>query len=321
MVERQKIFGLIEFSQKLFCAADSLGRSVNIELGNYPVEFTLPSLPNWEVNEKDPLDKLLIGPNPAEKWKRGDDLIFWGKPTSFPDGNAYVNFALLEFSLEHNIIEDASQKIYSLFPSWINLFYKYVMLFTKQHTWNRIYVGDSPHELELLHYDENKLDHISCKIQQHIELEISDDDESLHYEQFVEASRLSSKFLNPRLEYQLLLDAFIARRKHDYRKVIIEGASALEVSLTTRIQEEFDSQKINFGKKLLDKFRMLSGRFELARVLGIELPDKDYNTIIVNTRNDVVHRASYPDRKTAELFIKEVESLINLLTPQIYENN
>lgn len=321
MVEKRKIYGLVKFPKELYCAADALGRSVNVELGNYSATFTLPSLPHWEANEKDPLNKFLVGPKPAEKWKHGDRLIFWGKPTSYPAGNSYVNYALLEFSIEPINIENASHSIYSSFPTWINLFYQYVMLLTKQHTWNRIYVGDSPHNLELLQDNENKLNRISCSYQQHIEMEIGGDDESLHYEQFVEASRLSSKLLNPRLEYQILLDAYIARRNHDYRKVIIEGASALEVSLTTRIQEEFDYQKINFGKKLLDKFRMLSGRFELARVLGIELPDKDYNSIIINTRNDVVHRASYPDRKTAELFIKEVENLINLLTPQIYDNN
>ena len=71
---------------------------------------------------------------------------------------------------------------------------------------------------------------------------------------------------------------------------------------------------------MLDKFKMLSGRFELIRILGIEIPDKDYNSLIINPRNDVVHRANYPNRQTANLFIKEVEGLIKLFTPQIHEN-
>ncbi|MBU2523705.1 hypothetical protein KKG71_00735 [Patescibacteria group bacterium] len=319
MNEKQKIYGLIEFSQELLCAADSLGCSVDIELANYTATLTLPFLPNWDSNEKDPLNKCLIGPKPADKWKRGDEIIFWGKPTSYPNGNSYVNYTLLEFSIDSTIIDAATQAIYSSFPAWLNLFEKYVMLLTKQHTRNQIYGADGHARLELLLDDANKLKYISSKTSNSIQLIIDQEDVSLHYAQFVEASKLSSKLLKPRLEYQLLLDAYIARRNHDFRKVIIEGASALEVCLTTRIQEEFDSQGIKFGKKLLDKFRMLSGRFELVRVLGIELPDKDYNTIIINPRNDVVHRASYPDRKTTELFINEVESLMNLFTPQLYE--
>jgi hypothetical protein len=321
LVELIKLYGLIEFSDGLYCAADSLGRSAIIVLANYTANFTFPSLPVWEQNEKDPLNKYLLGPKPADKWKRGDELIFWGKPTSYPDGNSQVNFALLDFSLAPEVIEIATQEIYLSFPTWLDLFEKYVMLLTKQNTKNRILSNRGGHsKLELLHKDGKKLNYIPSNTIQSIHLSLDTVDESLHYEQFVEASRLSSKNLKPRLEYQLLLEAYYAQRNDDYRKVIIEGASALEVCLTSRIQEELDKQGIKFGKKLLDRFKMLSGRFELVKMLEIELPDKDYKTIIIDPRNDVVHRASYPDRKTAYLFIDEVENLINLLTPQLNEN-
>lgn len=320
MSKKQKVYGIIEFSKELLCAADSLGSFVNIEIANYPASLKLPLLPKWDSKEKDHLNKLLIGPKPAYKWKRGDELIFWGKPLEFPKGNSYVNCALLELSFDSSTMDEASQAIYSSFPVWLNLFEKYVMLLTKQHTFDQISRIDGPANLELLLKGKNKLDHISSKISNTIHFIVRKEDEYLHYDQFVEASRLSSKLLKPRLEYQLLLDAYIARRNQDYRKVIIESASALEVCLTSRIEEEFDSQQIKFGKKLLDKFRMLSGRFELVRILGIVIPDKDYKTIIINPRNDVVHRASYPGRRTAELFMSEVENLIKLLTPQLYEN-
>lgn len=321
MIELQKLYGLIEFSDELYCASDSLGSSVNIVLANYPATLTLPSLPIWELNEKDPLRKYLTGPKPADKWKRGNDLIFWGRPTSYPDGNSLVKFALLEFSLDPEVIENVTQEVYSCFPAWLDLFEKYVILLTKQNTKNRIVSNKGGHSgLELLHDNGKKLNFIQSKNFESIQILLDSDDESLHYEQFTKASHLSSNNLKPRLEYQLLLEAYFARLKDDYRKVIIEGASALEVCLTSRIQEEFDRQGIIFGKKLLDKFRMLSGRFELVRILGINLPDIDYQTVIINPRNDVVHRASYPDRETAYLFIKEVEDLIYLLTPQLHED-
>ena len=111
-----------------------------------------------------------------------------------------------------------------------------------------------------------------------------------------------------------------ARRNEDYRKAIIEGATALEVCLTARILEEFDTQGISFGEKLLQKFRMLGGRFELIRLIGVSLPEKDYATLVINPRNDVVHRAAFPDKALANQVITEVEELLQLFSPQLHEN-
>lgn len=319
MKEKQKIYGLLEFPDALYFSPDSLGKSVSVMIGGHSAKLILPSLPDWGEKEDDPLHKFLIGPKPADKWKHGNDLIFWGQPTSYPSGHSNVKFALLEFLIEDVSIDVASQAIYDAFPKWENLFHKYIMLLTKQNTWNKLYVGESPINLELLRINSDKINHISSNFQQYVSIEIGGVDVSIHYKQLVNVAKLSSKSLHPRLEYLLLLEAYIARRQHDYRKVIIEGASALEVSLTSKIQDEFDRLNILFGKKLLDKFRMLSGRFELARIIGIQFPDKDYDKLIFNKRNDVVHRASYPDKNSAEMFINEVEYLINLFSPQIYE--
>ncbi|MBK7378566.1 MAG: hypothetical protein IPJ03_06115 [Ignavibacteriales bacterium] len=320
MRRKQKVFGLIEFSEELVCAADSLGKSVIIVLSNHEATLTLPSLPNWLPNEKDPLSKCLIGPKPADKWKSGNEPILWGKPFSYPEGTSEVNFAFLEFIIDSSLIDEVSKEIYLAFPDWLNLFEKYTKLLTKQHTKNQVFVKNEPPRLKLISQESNKLKKITSNFYNEIAIVDWQEDTSLHYNQLVTASQFSSKRLKPRLEYELLLDAYVARSKDDYRKVILEGASALEVCLTSRIQNEFESLKIKFGSKLLDKFRMLGGRFELIRLLGIELPDKDYEKIIIKPRNDVVHKAKYPDLKTAYSFINEVESLICILSPQLFEN-
>lgn len=144
-------------------------------------------------------------------------------------------------------------------------------------------------------------------------------DESLHLEQFKQAAQLSSNFFKPRLHYRMLLESYAARRNEDYRKAIIEAAAALEICLTMRIIEEFNTQNISFGEKLLQKFRMLGGRFELARLLGINLPDKDYVSLVMTPRNEVIHRASFPDKQLANQVITEVEELLHLFSPQLYE--
>ncbi|RJX34670.1 MAG: hypothetical protein C4531_03600 [Desulfurivibrio sp.] len=231
-----------------------------------------------------------------------------------------VELALFEFFLEPENADTITQEIYAAFDSWRRLFEQYVKLLTTQGTRNSISGGDGPGRLELLFEVDSGIKYISRSTAPILILEISGNDESLHLEQMKKAALLASKGLSPRLQYRMLLEAYSARRNEDYRKAIIEGATALEVCLTMRILEEFNTQGISFGEKLLQKFRMLGGRFELIRLLGISLPEKDYSTLIINPRNDVIHHAAFPDKALANQVIREVEELLQLFSPQLYEN-
>jgi hypothetical protein len=315
----RKVFGIIEFAEALFCAADTLGQAIDISFAGYEGTLTLPSLPEWGRDEQDPLRKPLLAPPPARTWKCGDSLINWGRPNSYPDGTSNVELALLEFSLVSENAETNAQEIYAAFGPWLRLFEQYVKLLTTQQTRTRVSGGDGPGMLKLLFDEDSGLRHIPRNISTSIIIIMGGSDESLHLEQIKEAAKLASKGFHPRLQYQMLLEAYSARRKKDYRKAIIEGATALEICLTMRIEDEFNMQGIAFGDKLLQKFRMLGGRFELIRLLGVNLPEKDYSTLVINPRNDVVHRAAFPDEALANQVIAEAEELLQLFSPQLYD--
>ena len=316
----RNVLGILEFTESLYCASDSMGKTANISFAGIEGKLTLPSLPEWGENEDDPLHKPLLGPEQARTWKRGEKLIYWGSPTSYPTGTATVELALLEFAIELENFDVNTQKIYDSFRTWLGMFEDYVKLITKQGTRNRVSGGDGPGHLELLFCENSKLKHISNNSKTTISIEMSNDDESLHLDQYIEAAKLASQFLQPRLHYRMMLESYGARKRGDYRKAIIEAASALEVCLTMRIQQEFNTQGISFGERLLQKFRMLGGRFELVRLLEIDLPDKDYVSLVLNPRNDVIHRASFPDKQSANHVITEVEELLYLFSPQLYED-
>lgn len=224
---------------------------------------------------------------------------------------------MLEFPLESENCSRNAQKIYDSYGTWLRFFEDYVKLITKQGTRNRVSIGDGP---ELLFSEDSKLKYISNNSPTAITIEMSSVDESLHLEQYRETTQLASRFLQPRLHYRILLESYSARKSEDYRKAIIEAATALEVCLTMRILEEFNTQGISFGEKLLQKFRMIGGRFELVRLLDISLPGKDYVSLVMNPRNDVIHRASFPNKQLANQVIIEVEELLHLLSPQLYED-
>ncbi len=174
--------------------------------------------------------------------------------------------------------------------------------------------------MELYFDDGAKINYISSGKPVFLTGRIAKKDDCLSRDQFKEASNLASKGLNPHWHYKLLLEAYSAWCNKDYRKAIIEASTALEKCLTFKILNEFSSQGITFGEKLLQKFRMLGGRFELVRLLDINLPNKDYDRLIVNPRNDVIHKASFPSKDLASQVIKEVEELLYLFSPQLYPN-
>ena len=313
------LVGIVTFSTELFCAKDALGNSVNVHIGAVLGKLTLPFLPQWRDKEDDPLHKPLLGPPAARNWKRGDTPIIWGWPCSYPNGDSLVERALLEFNVEPNDCRIRAQRIYRSFSDWLDLFHEYVVLLTRQNTRCRVSGGTGPGDLELLLQDSDGVKHIGKTDPETISIEMSSEDESLHLKQFEEASHFASLRLRPRLEYRLMLGAYRARRDADYRKALIEAATALEVCLTNRALEEFAKQGISFGKGLLEKFRTLNGRFELLRLLGVSLPSKSYKDLIVDPRNDVIHRADFPSKKLANQVIAEVEELLRLFSPQLHQ--
>lgn len=319
-MEKPTLFGLIEFSTPLYCSADALGQAIDISIGGHVGTLTLPSLPNWSKQKEEPLAKSLLGPIQARTWKKGENLIYWGSLNSYPQGDATVLLALMEFPSSHDHLESDAQKIYEGFGIWLKLFEEYVILLTTQNTRNNVSVSGESKSIEILTLKEARLKYIPRTTHPIVTIESSDVDKYLHLEQLIEAARLSSKSLPPRFQYQLILEAYKARKDSDYRKAIVEAANALEACLTERIMEEFDRQRLSFGEKLLQKFRMLGGRFELVKLLGIALPNKDYESLINKPRNDVIHRGAFPDKKLANQVITEVEELLRLFSPQVQQD-
>ncbi len=311
------IYGIVEFSNSIFCSADALGAVVDIEIGGQVGTLMFPSLPAWGEGVEDPLHMPLLGPTPARSWKRGDKLISWGWPQSYPTGNASVELALIEFILANNIDERA-QQIYEGFKAWLELFEKYVALITKQGTYNRVEVHHDGKGLELLIADDNGLKHVSDKRPHRMSVVMSDKDESLHHHQLNEIAHYSSRLIEPKFEYKILLEAYHAQSELDHRKAIIEAANALEICLTSAIMEELNKQNIKFGDKLLQKYRMLGGRFELIKLLEIDIPDKNYEELIIRPRNNVVHRGYYPSRQLSYKVVSEVEELLRIFSPSYY---
>ncbi|MBK8968380.1 MAG: hypothetical protein IPM36_17290 [Lewinellaceae bacterium] len=166
---------------------------------------------------------------------------------------------------------------------------------------------------------DGKFERVSNLHHPSIIIEIGAKDTSLHLNHLQEACRLASLQAEPRLEYALLLEAYSAKAVGDYRKAIIEAAAALEVALTNRIIQEFQTLNIFFGEALLNKYQTLGRRLELAQLLKILKPDQETRKLIVEPRNEVIHNGVAPDRKMINAAIEKARSLLHFLSPTIHQ--
>lgn len=209
------------------------------------------------------------------------------------------------------------QKIYSNYSKWRDLFYEYVKLLTTQRTKNGV-VRLSKSEGLKVYSNIETLKRIPSNETNGIKIIRSNHDESLHYEQMKLAIEKSSENVDLKMEYKLLLNAMKARKKEDYRVVVIKASNAVEVCLQSKIIEVCIAQNIKFYENLLRKYAMLGGKFELAKLLGIPLRD-DFVKIFNEPRNKVMHKTFFPNITDANQIIDESTKMLKSLQPIIYE--
>jgi hypothetical protein len=316
------ILGLVEYDIPMTCSKEVLGCCAPITVGGRRGVLELPSLPPWGVEENDPLHMPLVPPRLATTWKRGDEPIFWGSPIQYPKGISEVHLALMTFEVPIEEARPAANEIYRGFSPWLVLFETYVEIIAKQNITIDTAITRKVDRLELLRWNENgkSVRPYDDSVIEPITIFLSEHDDSLKPNQFSLVCKLCSELRTPAIEYRIMLEAYRALRVDDHRKAIIESATVAELVLTKIIQAELAKSGVAFADGLLKKFRMLQGRFDLARLIGIQLPATDYKSILIEPRNNVVHRANFSDKAEALKVVAAVEELLTLFSPDIAEN-
>jgi hypothetical protein len=313
------VYGIAWFAEAIACARDVLGHRQVISIGGVEGTIEFPSLPVWSNAESDPLNMSLIAPDAAKTWKRGGEPIWWGRPTSYPAGDSSVNCVLLEFVIEESELKKVANKIRDAFMQWRSTFDEFLELITKQRRTRAIEVTGEVSGLHMFYrdaqdnhvwaYDDNSM---------HVTITSSREDTRLKLAQLKQICSLCSSNTRPSLEYLLQLDAYRAFRRADYRKAVIDSATAAEVVLTKAIIKRCDEtgQK---AKKLLKKpgNTTLGGRHALASTLAVPLPDFDLRKLVIKPRNDAVHEGKAMIKSTATQAVRAVDELLTLLNPSL----
>lgn len=312
----EKIYGLLDFENEFYYSEDILGSTITTTIYGLEIKLHFPTVsPNIkeEIYQSAFSSNGIVAPN--LNINNLDKKINWGRIYSYPNIVAKINHIIIEIP---NTEKDYQKIIFTNIESFLNTTFKYCKLISKKiymTSEKSIKIGGP---LELFKYINNDIVKIPNSYNNiGIDIIIPSLDEAISLSTFTLA--LKNTILTPEipLEYQLMLNAYCSFENYDFRNTVIEATSALEVLLSHVAKKELEKYNMPKLQQLLEKFKMISGKFELLNLLNVNVPTTDYRDKILKPRNQVVHKGIFIDKKSALSVIHEIEKYLDTFSPLI----
>lgn len=310
--------GVWKLDEPIYCQKEVSGKRFCSTIAGIPVVFAFPSLPETYNGESKALSSGdLISPFPPFQ-----SQVNWGMINAWPDGLFTVNALVVAVFCE----KEQMAQVYADFPRWkekvsnlrliasgnyIQAEQKLPALLTKG---NGIYDG-----VEFFEYIEGApLERIkNHRTTEHIRLHFLERDEC-----YSEA-RMNTLFSNAGstkeidLPYELLIVGYRAFARLDFRSAVIVAGSGLEMAIENRIKQEYIHAAEGVYDREAKKHRMLGGKFRWLGELNIAIPVSDYDTAILDVRNDTTHEGLCPTETQARTYLEKCKTLIELYSPNV----
>ena len=307
--------GLLTLSDPLFCKKEVLGQIFQTSIAGVDISIHFPQLPLFD--EKNPqigISNPLIPPEIAKTWRRGEDLLEWGYPQSYPSGNSCVDLLAISVECDETNRIEKARALYLAIKAWEKSFSDYLRITTKQNAErDRNNLSQANCCLELLGTNS-----IPDLVTDTIYINVPSSNSFASREQINDAILFAGTGKELKIEYQMMLSAYESRRNCQNRQAIIDSCSALELCLENYITKRAKEIDIN-QKLLLDKFKSLGDRIDLVKQLDKSFPTEDQHSLIVKPRNDIAHnRETYPSDETTDTLIECVERCLQLFFTGYY---
>lgn len=317
-------FGIWVLDKPLYCKKEISGKYFHSRIANLNVIFHFPSCPDVYDTTGDLCDTdILIPPYNTKLFSK---KLHWGKIQSWPESLFSVNTLLCSFKGEDSDI----QKIYTDFPRWKQKFNNLVLIDfgnyiqPEQSPFNflengTIYDGISfimqnsdKSKCEIIE-NNRKIDSIQLPLVSEKHCYSNDKMQSLFY------NAGSSKELT--LPYELLLAAYHAMIRHDFRSAVTLTGTALEQSILNKIQLYYDNNQLSSfeNDKTMRCYRTLGGKFKWLNDLGITIPVHNYQTKILDIRNPTTHEGIQHNYNDTKQYLANCKTIISEYNPNVLE--
>jgi hypothetical protein len=305
-----KIVGYLKLNHELPVEAECLGKAFDINLDGIPAILKTPKLSSkFKALDCNVDNSDLDAPECEIQFSK--DFINYGRTVSWPNGESWVYALLIEIEYDEKTdLVALGIKINLSFPKWISRFRKNLFIFGHNF--------DSPtfinQEEDDYHFDFYLKPSVKSKptraFSGNSEIIRSVFKEHISLSDFKQSLIATSENKQPILEYLLLKEAEISLVSENYRKSILDSATALELCLTNTIKRE-----IVIDSDLLDEILRLnnsiSKKRKLIKFTKQNLPNYNYEKEIEDLRNKAIHIGKNPTKFEAEKAFKISKEVID----------
>lgn len=283
---------------------------------------------------------LLIVPSIPDTYKGGTpdlkngDLVIdgdlfkgqvnWGMVMNWPDCIFSVNALLCYLASEESTIEN----IYEDFPRWKEKLNNLQLIDAGN------YVIPSPKTPAILRgggFDDGLQIFAATKGErlQYIQNHRSVEPITMHFVKSEEAytlQKFSDLLTNTgstkeiALAYELLITAYQAFARHDFRSAVILGGTAVEQSILKQLRPEYSSNTKFKKAKNNVQHSTLNGRFKWIAEKNIPVPISDFKKTIIDVRNDATHDGIRPSYNVAKQCLENCKTLIEIFCPGVLDD-
>jgi len=230
-----KIFGYFKFKEGLNLSSDCLNKEYNIQISKYKGKILTPFLiENFETDSDNIRINLLP---PKSKLDCLDKRLNWGRPYSWPNGDSNVQTLKIELNIiEQNFSINSRKVLEKEIENWIDLFRLNLFAFNYNIDSPDLIEKISTREIFEFFSESNKSSFFEGSIGS-VTVYISEPIKENELKNVIDVTSLNKKLI---LEYQLLRDANKELLLENYKKSILDSATALEVSLTNAIKRDLE---------------------------------------------------------------------------------
>jgi hypothetical protein len=308
-----KITGIIKLDEGIYLSSDCLGLKYKVNINGAEGFLSIPNLPNHPTNE-DIVTKHLLPPKV--------DLYYdvnWGEVISYPDCSSDVNSFALEFSYKTKIdFNETIKKIETGIEDWFIRFKEnlYVVDYNIDIPGVKI-TQDFDRFCDFFYKNNNRHKQNRVNFKRVVQVSVLRDD-GVKKADLKKVLSITSKNQRLKLEYQLLREAETSLIMRNFRKSILDSASALEIALSNTIKKN-----INVSRELLELILKMNNSIykkrELLKLINITLPSVNYHKDVEELRNQTIHVGYIPNVTEAKNAFDIVKQSLNILSSKRFE--
>lgn len=315
-----KFCGVWKLDKPIYCKKDVSGKVFTTKIGGVDVILAFPICPEtYDTNTNSLVEGDLITPI---------GLFFkninWGMIHAWPEGLFSVNAIVCTcFGNEEDL-----QKVYADFPRWKEKLYNLILIDSGDYIQpeqklpallqygNGIYDGIEMFRLEL----GKPLARVkNCRELEPIKIQL------ISSEECYDESELKKLFENAGsdkeivLSYELLIVAYRAVFRHDFRSAIVIAATALEKAILYKIENYYRDNNLTRFEEDKKQHKMLGRLFGWLNELSISIPVLDYQTEILDVRNPTAHEGENHTYEITKKYLENCKVMIQNYCTNVLE--